>query len=698
MAEEVLKKLEEQLNCSICLDTYTNPKLLQCFHVYCQQCLVPLVDRDQQGQLGLTCPTCRQVTPVPDREVGGLQSAFHINRFLEIQESFQKPDNSAAMLNVAEPTESPAKKASYCFVHEGRELELYCESCGELICLRCALKGGDHHNHDYEDLGRAFEKYQGQVTSSLEPMEKQVAVVSKTLACLDVRCREISAQRAATVGRIHSTFRQLYDVLNVREAELISEVSQMTQEKLKGLAAQKDQLETTLAQLNSCLHFMRESLRGGNERDVLMMKNNALKQIEDLRAPFHPDILKPNAEADFVFSASADWVAKCLEYGEVVAQSSPDPSRCYATGQGTEVTVVGEKSTAILQAINFEGKPCMEPIKLLECAIVSEMTQARAIYTTERKGSQYFINYMPTIKGRHQLSIIAEGKHVRGSPLQLKVRSEVKKLGAPILTLDGLKLPWGVAINQERAEVVITEHYGHCVSIFSYCGDRLRSFGTFGREKGQFWYPCGVAVDGEGNILVADGGNHRIQKFTHEGAFLASVGSKGSGPLKFALPTDVACGSKVYVADSGKHFVQVLDSDLTFSSTLGERESSVVRFNQPGSITCRAGDVYVADSENHCIQVFTSEGEFLHSFGKHGQERGELNRPVGVVVDTTGMVYVCEEGNSRVSLFTSGGQFVTSFGRRGREQGEFERPRGLAVDNSGVVYVCDRYNSRVQVF
>jgi len=80
MAEETLKKLEEQLKCSICLDIYTDPKLLQCFHIYCQQCLVPL-DLSQQGQLGLTCPACRKVTPIPATGVAGLQSAFHINRF-----------------------------------------------------------------------------------------------------------------------------------------------------------------------------------------------------------------------------------------------------------------------------------------------------------------------------------------------------------------------------------------------------------------------------------------------------------------------------------------------------------------------------------------------------------------------------------------------------------------------------------------
>ncbi len=41
--------------------------------------------------------------------------------------------------------------------------------------------------------------------------------------------------------------------------------------------------------------------------------------------------------------------------------------------------------------------------------------------------------------------------------------------------------------------------------------------GTRGSDQGQFIYPCDVSVDGEGNILVADSSNHRIQKFTAEG-------------------------------------------------------------------------------------------------------------------------------------------------------------------------------------
>ena len=94
----------------------------------------------------------------------------------------------------------------------------------------------------------------------------------------------------------------------------------------------------------------------------------------------------------------------------------------------------------------------------------------------------------------------------------------------------------------------MTEDTGHCVSVLSPCG-KIRSFGACGRGSGpgQFTHPHGVAVDGEGNILVADSWN---QKFTSEGQFLTSVGTKGSGPLQFSYPIDITLNAnmnKVYV-------------------------------------------------------------------------------------------------------------------------------------------------------
>ena len=702
MAEKVLEKLEDQLNCSICLDTYTDPKLLQCFHVYCRQCLVPLVDRDQQGQLGLTCPICRQVTPIPGRGVAGLQSAFHVNRFLEIKESFQNP---AATPEGAAPTDvNPVdEKVGHCIVHEGKELELYCETCGELICTRCALKGGKHQTHHYEELNQAFEKYKAEITSLLGPMEKQVTVNTNALAQLDARCGEISDQRTATAVNIHTTFRRLREVLDVRETELIGQLDLETQIKLKGLAAQRDQIETTLAQLHSCLHYMRESLRTGDEKDVLMMKANTLTQVKELTTPFPSDILEPNAKADMRFSASADMPVVCRNYGQVFSPGSPDPSRCHITGKGTKFTVqVGERSTAILQAIDFEGKACEEPVmKSLECEILSDIADTRTSCSVEGRGQgQYKISYQPTIKGKHQLHIKVQGQHVKGSPFRVAVKSPVDKLGTPIRTIGGMSEPRGVAINQ-KGEVVVARYYGHCVSVFSPSGKKIHSFGTQGSGPGQFACPRDVAIDSEGGILVADGGNHRIQRFTSEGQYSASVGTKGSGRLQFNTPNGIAFNArsnKVYVADTANCRVQILNSDLAFSSTFGTKGSGKGQFDYPWDTACDStGKVYVADTFNHRIQVFTANGKFLRMFGRYGHGRGELDCSAGVAIDTSNMVYVSDD-NKRVSIFTSEGHFVMSFGGRGEGPGEFVSPGGLAVDDSGVVYVCDCVNNRVQIF
>ena len=706
MAEKTLKKVEEELNCSICLDTYSDPKLLQCLHAYCRKCLVKLVVRDQQGQLILTCPICRHDTPVPANGVAGLQPAFQINHLLEIMEEHKKAATDS--LTSTEKAErdstsltSHGKVKVCCREHAGKEVELFCETCREPVCVKCAIKGGKHHSHDCEELDKAFEKYKIEVTASLEPMEKQVTTFTKALAQLDTRCAEISDQRAAVEADVHTAFAKLQHILDTRKTELIGQLHHITQRKLKGLAVQRDQLETTLAQLSGCLGFMRESLKTGSQEEVLLMKSSVVKQVKELTTTFPPDMLKPSTEADVIFSALRDVATACRNYGQVSAPGLPDPLKCQVISKGIQAAVVGKMSTAVLQAVNFNSQLCEEPIQSLECELVSELSGTRTQGSVKRREqSQYEINYQPTIKGRHQLHVKVEGQHIRGSPFTLSALSPVEKLSTPILTLRGLKQPWGVAINQ-RGEVIVTECGRHCVSVFSPSGEKLRTFGSRGSCQGQFESPRGVAVDDEGNILVTDCSNHRIQKFTSEGQLLTAVGANGRGPLQFNCPTDIvfnAANKKVYVVDDYNYRVQVLNSDLTFSSSFGVPGSGKGQFDHPRGIACNSsGKVYVADRESHRIQVFTAEGKFLKMFGRRGDGRGKFCLPEGVAIDSNDMVYVSECGNHRVSVFTSEGVFVKSFGSYGAEPGQFKGSCGVTV-NSGVVYVCDCDNHRVQVF
>jgi DNA-binding beta-propeller fold protein YncE len=86
--------------------------------------------------------------------------------------------------------------------------------------------------------------------------------------------------------------------------------------------------------------------------------------------------------------------------------------------------------------------------------------------------------------------------------------------------------------------------------------------GEAGDAPGKFNAPLGVAVDAAGFIYVADTGNHRIQKLTADGAFVAQWGGMGSEPGQFNAPSGIAVDGqgRVYVTDTGNGRVQVLDT------------------------------------------------------------------------------------------------------------------------------------------
>jgi DNA-binding beta-propeller fold protein YncE len=461
-------------------------------------------------------------------------------------------------------------------------------------------------------------------------------------------------------------------------------------------------VETVHTQLASCLSFVRESLRTGSQGEVMKMKKGVVKQIKEMTDNFKPDMLPPCELANVRFTASTELTQACQQFGRIFLQQT-FPEKCYATGKGLEVAKLGERATAVLHVVDQIGKACTKPVETLTCELVSEGTGEKidcAVKKIEASG-QYEISYQATIRGsRHQLHIKVEGGHIQGSPFPVIVKLPVQKLGTSIKTISGVKQPWSVAVNR-RGEVLVAERGAHCISIFSPTGEKLLSFGSKGFGHGQFNGPRSVAVDDDGNILVADD-NHHIQKFTPDGKFIMSVGKKGSNPLEFNDPTGIAIhplNKRVYIAERGNR-VQILNPDLTFFSSFGSIGSGNGYFQNPRDVAFDGiGNVYVTDGVNHRIQVFTAEGQFLRKFAMGpGSGDGELYFPTGISIDSEDVVYVSDFNNRRVSVFICEGKFLTSFGTKGSGPGQFDGPRGIAVDRNGVVYISDANNHRLQIF
>ena len=93
-----------------------------------------------------------------------------------------------------------------------------------------------------------------------------------------------------------------------------------------------------------------------------------------------------------------------------------------------------------------------------------------------------------------------EEKRIKGSPFPAIVKLPIQKLGTPIKTINDLKGPLGVAINQ-RGEIIVSERDSSCVSIFTPTGEKLRSFCFKGSAHGWFNYPWGLAVDDDGYYI-----------------------------------------------------------------------------------------------------------------------------------------------------------------------------------------------------
>ena len=710
MADVPVDKLNEQLKCSVCLEIYNDPKILKCFHIFCQTCLERIYQK--QAIPGyLSCPNCRQVTPISGGKTANLQPAFHINCLLEIVNQHKKKPMgllAGEVVKYHNSCDPPSSSIICCSEHEARVAELYCETCKEMICLKCVIRGAQHCSHDYKDIDESFEKYEEEIMPLLEPMEKKMLAVNAVLSSLSEFYEKTVYEQRVIKSDIQENSKRMHELIDKREKDLIDELNKIITIKLKGISLQKHEMGILQAQLSSCLEFTRFKLDSGNSKvmksEAVAMKTDLLQQIKKVLDIPEPTIFTQSSETSAVFSVKEDVSETISSYGKV-SGTSPDPLKCSIAGNGSEQALVNETATAIVTAVNFRDEPCILPLKF-EVELVSELTGRKMAVNFEpimqdnRDRSEYAVTYQPINKGQHQLHIKADGQHIKGSPFSIAVKMPVESLGPPLQAMNDIGEPWGVTI-KSNGEIVVTEWGNSCISIFSPMGKKLQSFKAHGLGDGESPRLCNVAVDSEGTMLVTCD-NHCIQKFTPDGSFSKSIGTRGKGMLEFDCPYGIAFNSysrKVYVADSNNHRIQVLNLTLNFSRMFGKKGSGKGQFDHPqGVATDITGRVYVADTGNHRIQVFTENGNFVMSIGKKGTGRGKLDLPRDVAVDENGLVYVSEFKNARISVFSPEGEFKMSFGGKGSGPGQFDSPRGLAVDNSRVVYVCDSGNNRVQLF
>ena len=224
------------------------------------------------------------------------------------------------------------------------------------------------------------------------------------------------------------------------------------------------------------------------------------------------------------------------------------------------------------------------------------------------------------------------------------------------------------------------------------------SKGGKGTGKGQFDSPTGIAVDANGNVLVADTKNGRIEKFSPTGAFLSSIGTKGTAQGQLGEPNGIALDrtGNIYVTDASNHRVQKLAADGTF---IGEWKGPEPGFYGPRRIAIGPdGSVYVVDQGHSRIAKLSPDGQALAVWGSKGNGDGKFDDPTSVAVDpTTNKVYVADPRNKRIQIFDQDRKFLSKWSVP--EWGEPVGFEDLAIDSqAGRLYASSAHLNGVFMF
>jgi sugar lactone lactonase YvrE len=251
----------------------------------------------------------------------------------------------------------------------------------------------------------------------------------------------------------------------------------------------------------------------------------------------------------------------------------------------------------------------------------------------------------------------------------------------------------------------------------------------------QLYRPSGIAVDGNGNLFVAD--RQRIRKInvasgmitgvagTGESGYSGDKGPAGQAQMHgvWAIAAD-RLGS-VFVAEKGNNVIRKVSPDGMIATVAGNGVEGYAgdggpavqaRLNAPQGVAVdAAGNLFIADAGNNRIRRVARDGTittiagtgdagFAGDGGAAAQAR--LNGPRGLALDPSGALVIADYGNHRIRKMSAGNLVISTIAGNGKEgfsgdgrfavDAQLNFPSGVATDGAGNVFVADTSNNRIR--
>ena len=616
-----------------------------------------------------------------------------------------------------------------CNTHTEAEVCMYCIDCDVVICRDCALT--DHNSHDkhfakllLNNPPKAENDYKSQIQQCLTQTDQVLSDFIKAIKEVENMECSLRKTKKDTDQAVAMRYDEIKAALDDQKEELLKKVEDIFEAKTAILQAQLKELKRITESLEESKKFTNSILNVGIPEEILFLKTQMIGRLEKLCNEFmhHPRDPRNNDIIDFMKNGS-------LDLKEAIGTVAADPhveaftvdAKAFTTDDRNMHMISGELAEFFITCRDILGNKLHGEGHKISVELRPEQGDMVRGDVLPTEDGRYKVSVQPQNPGPHKMSISVQMRgqnvHIKNSPFNVTVTlpPDETVTASSVITREDvpdqkMKSPWGIAVSRDGEIIAVSDIETHCLIVFDQYGRFLRAIGKEGRGDVEFKSPRGLAFNPNGQIVVAEKENHRIQIVTVDGEFLLKFGKYGGKKGQFHGPTGVAVSRDgiIYVTDTINQRIQYFNPGGNLMGAIGRWGAEIGMVNEPYAIAIdNQGRILVTERVGCRVQILEHLNESpapeqcqvsLH-FGEQGSEKGQLNEPVGISFDVeTNYIYVTELINQRVSIFKTNGEFVSSFGSHGSSLTEFHNPIGIAVLPGSRVFVADVANGRLMEF
>jgi len=664
--QPVAKLLEEEVNCPLCMDIFSDPKKLPCDHCFCLKCLQKLVLRSQE-EGSLSCPVCRNTTPLEVSDASQFPTAHQVNRLKDIYQITlqEKPTETETPSDTEDPSSS--SQLPSCQLHASQPLALYCETCRRKVCRDCVLTLCVPHKHTsgfLEDMEKKHDARADEVLQHNSSLRQDLLVADSACTADHLRLKKLKDDEEKD---IHQAFENFVKTLMAEKARFLQEIDEKYSGPTSHAASKSKALAVYLEELTTA----EDSLKG--EKDFVSKVSKIYshkKRLKEIQKEFTTLNLKqvPLKETGvkYVFAPEHFTISPYLFYE---GNGFRSPLQQYELLSGLKLNHPFHIDFHLMFIVDDVNKIKTKFICLHDNTMISPMI-------TKLGQNQVRISFTPKSRGRHELHVqLDDHTFICGSPISAFVYMDAQQIAAlkkpksfSAVKPSGIKC-YGktIYITSIGTKVTIVEIVkGNLITIGSLTvngigemsiiddlvfysntvkntlvksntkGDILASRRGTGTKPGFFNSPFGVRISKRREVYVCDLNNHRIQVFDLNLNVLRIIGEKGYGPGQFLKPSDLVFDEdgNIYVMENGNRRVQVLAPQETHIRFIGA-SSATHSLLVPVSASIFNRNIYITDNGSRCILVFSLTGEFVAKIG----QRDDLH-PECIDIDQDGFIYI----------------------------------------------------------